>query len=72
MSKFKSHKGLLKRIKITGKGKVKFKGANHGHLRSHKTGNKLRQLRSPRTVSRGDIGRMERLLHRQLLPGDAD
>jgi large subunit ribosomal protein L35 len=69
MPKFKPNKGLLKRVKITGKGKVKFHPAHSGHLRSHKTGAKLRQLRKMKVVKAGDIGRLEKMLGRPLLPG---
>jgi large subunit ribosomal protein L35 len=70
MPKLKSHKALLKRVKVTARGKIKFKRANTGHLRSHKSGNKLRQLRRKSVASSGDIGRLERMLHRPLTPGD--
>ncbi len=66
MPKLKSHKGLLKRIKVTAKGKVKFKKAFTGHLRSHKSGNKLMQLRGKSLAKPGDIGRLGRMLHRPL------
>lgn len=69
MPKQKSHKGLLKRVKVTAKGKVKFKRAGTGHLRSHKRGKKLQQLRSKRVAKAGDIGRLEQMLHRRLIPG---
>lgn len=68
MSKLKSHKGLLKRIKVTAKGKVKFKKAFTGHLRSHKSGSKLMQLRGKSLAKSGDVTRLERMLHRPLKP----
>ena len=71
MPKLKSHKGLLKRIRITGSGKVRFKNSFTGHLKSHKTGKKLRQLDGVSFVKRGDIKRMERLLHRPVKAADA-
>ncbi len=67
----KSHKGLLKRIKITGTGKVKFRKAYAGHLRSNKTGRKIIALRKKGVAKRGDIRRLERILHRPLKPADA-
>ncbi len=70
MPKMKSHKGLLKRVRITGKGKVKFKKAFSGHLMSHKTGRKCQKLRRPGIATAGDIGRLERMLHRPLLPAN--
>jgi len=45
MSKQKTHKGLAKRVKVTGRGKVKRKRAGAGHLMSSKSGNRCRNLR---------------------------
>jgi len=71
MPKLKSHRALLKRVKITGKGKVKFHKANSGHLKSHKSGNTLRALRGTNLAKSGDIRRLQRMLHRPLLAADA-
>lgn len=71
MPKLKSHKGLLKRIRITGRGKVSFHKANAGHLRSGKGGKKLRNLRRKNIAKRGDVTRLEKMLHRPLKPADA-
>lgn len=68
--KHKSHKGLLKRVKITGRGKVKFHAANSGHLRSGKTGKQLRKLRVARYAKRGDMKRLEGMLNRRITPTD--
>jgi large subunit ribosomal protein L35 len=70
MPKLKPHKGLLKRVRITGKGKIKFHASGSGHLRSHKTGKQMRALRKKRVAKAGDIGRFERLLGRTLIPGE--
>ena len=72
MPKLKSHKGLLKRIRITGRGKVAFHHANAGHLRSGKGGKKLRKLRNKVIAKRGDIVRLVKMLHRPLKPVDAE
>ena len=40
--KFKPHKGLLKRVRITKNGKVKGRKANGSHLRSPKPASQLR------------------------------
>lgn len=69
MPKLKSHKGLLKRIKVTAKGKVKFRKAFTGHLMSHKSGSKLMQLRRKGVAKAGDVSRLERMLHRPLSAG---
>ena len=72
MPKMKSHKGLLKRVKITGQGKIKFKRANAGHLMSHKTGEKVHKLRQKRVAKAGDIPRLKKMLHRPLTPSNRD
>ena len=47
MPKMKTHKGLKKRIRITARGKVKYRASNAGHLLSGKSGNRRRRLRKP-------------------------
>lgn len=69
MSKLKSHKGLLKRVKVTASGKVKYRKVGKGHLNSHMTGKKLRKLRGSDTAEQADIKRIERMLHRPLRAG---
>lgn len=71
MPKLKTHKALMKRIKITGRGKVKWKRAFSGHLMSHKTGDKVQKLRQMRTAKAADIKRLKKMLHMQLVRGDA-
>lgn len=66
MPKQKSHKGLLKRVKVTAKGKIKAKKGATGHLKSNKNGDKIRKLREDVYVSKSDIKRFERMLHRPL------
>ncbi len=70
MPKLKRNKGLLKRIKITGSGKVKWKRAFSSHLNSHMSGKKIRQLRQKRLASSSDIPRLERMLHTRLRGAD--
>lgn len=72
MPKHKSHKGLLKRVRITGKGKVKFRKAFSGHLMSHKSGDERRKLRQTQCAKSGDISRLKKMLHRPLLASDRD
>jgi large subunit ribosomal protein L35 len=69
MPKQKPHKGLLKRIRVTASGKVKAQRAFSGHLNSHMTGKKLRQLRLKRLLKSGDIKRVSAMLCRRLRPG---
>jgi len=45
MPKQKTHKGLSKRFKVTGKGKVKFRRPGNSHLAGHKPGKRVRRLR---------------------------
>lgn len=45
MPKFKPHKGLLKRVKVTGTGRIKRPKAGMGHLMSGKPGKQRRRLR---------------------------
>jgi large subunit ribosomal protein L35 len=45
MPKQKTHKGLSKRFKITGGGKVKYRRPGNSHLSSHKPGSRVRRLR---------------------------
>ena len=51
MPKIKTHKGLKKRVKVTGRGKIKFHKHNKGHLQSHKSGNRKRRLRRTKTMT---------------------
>ena len=46
MPKQKTHKGLAKRVKVTGTGKIKRKRCNGGHLLSGKSANARRKIRS--------------------------
>ena len=68
MSKMKSHKAVLKRVRITASGKVKHSRAGKSHLNSGLTGDKNRRLRQRECAKRGDIKRLEKLLHRPLTP----
>jgi large subunit ribosomal protein L35 len=66
MPKNKPHKGLLKRIRISKTGKVRHRSANHKHLRSGKSGKRLRQLRADPYMADADVKRLEKLLFRRL------
>ena len=66
MPKNKSHKGLLKRIKISKTGKVRFRRPNSRHLKSNKSGAQVRSFRQPRYASSGDMSRLGALLNRPL------
>ncbi len=47
MPKQKTHKGLSKRVKVTGGGKVKYKRSFGGHLMSGKNAKRRRRIGSP-------------------------
>ena len=66
MPKNKPHKGMLKRVRITGTGKVKRRSAFHKHLSSHKSGKRLRHLRKDRYLAGSDAKKYEKLLFRRL------
>ena len=66
MSKNKPHKGLLKRVRISKTGKIRHRSAYHQHLRSHKTGKRLRHLRQDTYASDAEAKRFEKLLFRRL------
>ena len=69
MPKQKPHKGLLKRVKITARGKVKVKRSCSSHLNSHMSGKQIRKLRKKQLIKRPDIKRVSKMLHRSLTPG---
>lgn len=72
MSKLKTHKGTLKRVKITGRKKVKYKAGGANHLMSHMSGDKVRKLRKARYAKKGDMRRLRQMLHIRVIPGDAE
>jgi len=51
MAKFKPHKGLLKRVKLTATGKVVRRSGFKGHLMSTKSGSRRRRLSRPVVVA---------------------
>jgi large subunit ribosomal protein L35 len=70
MSKLKSHKGLLKRVRVTAKGKVKVRRAFGGHLRSHKSGKLMRSYSEPNFVGKADIKRIGAMLKLRVKPSN--
>lgn len=51
MPKQKVHKGLKKRVKVTGSGKVRRHRSGKSHLMSSKNAKRLRRLRKPTLVA---------------------
>lgn len=66
MPKAKSHKGLLKRIRVTARGKVKHKRSGGTHLMSGFSGDQKRKLRSAKIVPKPVAKKLEGALHRHL------
>ncbi|MEE8142117.1 MAG: 50S ribosomal protein L35 [Planctomycetota bacterium] len=62
LNAFKPHKGILKRIRISGNGKIKMKHAGLGHLCSHKSGNRRRRLRAPFIVAPCEVKRLRKMI----------
>lgn len=59
MAKQKTHKGMAKRFKKTGSGRLKRGHAKRSHLFANKTQKQKRKLRQPALVSKGDQERIE-------------
>lgn len=66
MSKNKSHKSSLKRIRLTATGMVRHNRAFGKHLRSSKSSKRLRRLRTDKLMSNPEAKRLEKLLYRRL------
>jgi large subunit ribosomal protein L35 len=56
MPKQKTHKGLVKRIKITARGKVKRRRSFGGHLMSGRSAKRRRKIRSSAIVQ-GEVAK---------------
>ncbi|MEX2672692.1 MAG: 50S ribosomal protein L35 [Phycisphaeraceae bacterium] len=72
MSKVKSHKGLLKRVRITSRGKITHKRAGTSHLMSSFAGNKSRRLRRPLVGSTHAAKKIGKALNMRLIGRNQD
>lgn len=72
MPKQKSHKGLLKRIKITGTGKVKHKRRGTSHLNSGATGVQHMHRHRDVVLDKTMAKKLERVLNMRLKGRDQD
>jgi large subunit ribosomal protein L35 len=72
MPKQKTKKGLLKRIKITAKGKVKHRKAGSGHLLSNKPGKTLHKHKRKLTAHKTIAKKLERALGLRLIGREGD
>jgi large subunit ribosomal protein L35 len=66
MPKPKSHKGLLKRIRITGTGKVKHKKSGRTHLNSGMSSKRQRKRDRPAVACKSVAKKLEGALSRGL------
>lgn len=64
MPKMKSHTGMGKRVKVTGRGKIVAEQAGKRHLLEHKSSRRTRRLTGTVEVSKADRKRIRRLLGR--------
>ncbi|HEY8373499.1 MAG TPA: 50S ribosomal protein L35 [Pseudonocardiaceae bacterium] len=62
MPKNKTHSGMSKRIKVTGKGKLRHERSNRRHLLEHKPTTRTRRLAGTSDVAKQDVSRVKRLL----------
>lgn len=62
MNKTKTHKGLKKRIKITGRKKVVRSRANTGHLLSGRSSKQLRRLHRKAVLPKAETQRVLRAM----------
>ncbi|MDD5537674.1 MAG: 50S ribosomal protein L35 [Candidatus Omnitrophota bacterium] len=62
MCMLKTNKSVAKRIRRTGRGKLKRTRAFRGHILTKKTRKRKRQLRRAAFVSASDAGRIRRML----------
>ena len=72
MPKNKSHKGLLKRVRITKSGKIKLHRAFGRHLRSHKSGRTIRKYRRATYAASSEAKRLGRVLLTRVRGRDRD
>jgi large subunit ribosomal protein L35 len=64
MPKMKSHTGMGKRVKVTGKGKLVHERAGKRHLLESKTSTRTRRLSGTADVAKPDVKRVKKLLGR--------
>ncbi len=62
MPKLKTRKGVAKRFKVTGKGKLKRSHAYAGHIMTKKSTKQKRGLRKSGLVNSSDVPRMKKML----------
>lgn len=63
MAKMKSHRGAMKRFKVTGSGKIKRNKAYKSHILTKKTAKRKRGLRKSTIMSSADHKRIMSVLN---------
>jgi large subunit ribosomal protein L35 len=71
-NKQKTHKGLLKRVKITGKNKVKHRRRGTSHLNSSIQARRMQRLTKDTTVPSNMARKMQNALGVRLIGGDRE
>ncbi len=62
MPKQKTHKGIAKRVKVTGRGKLKHRRAGASHLMSGKNAKRRRRIRTTAVIGGGKLRAMKEAL----------
>ena len=62
MPKMKSHTGMGKRVRVTGRGKITRQQAGLRHLLEKKSSHRTRRLAGRVEVAKADVKRIKRLL----------
>ncbi|MBK5247219.1 MAG: 50S ribosomal protein L35 [Peptostreptococcaceae bacterium] len=63
-NKMKSHRGAMKRFKLTGSGKVKRSKAFKSHILTKKSAKRKRGLRTATLLSSADLKRIKSVLNK--------
>jgi len=63
-NKMKSHRGAMKRFKLTGSGKVKRSKAYKSHILTKKSAKRKRGLRTATLLSSADLKRIKSVLNK--------
>ena len=61
-NKMKSHRGAMKRMRLTASGKVKRNKAYKSHILTKKSGKRKRGLRQATMLSKADLRRIKRAI----------
>jgi large subunit ribosomal protein L35 len=64
MPKMKNHSGMVKRVRVTGRGKLRTEQAGKRHLLEGKSSTRTRRLTGTVDVSKADTKRVRKMLGR--------